>query len=169
MSYSTPAMVRQALVPSSDGSTPNTPTNTAADLSDVQLQDAINEADAMIDGYIGRFYATPVAEVVVSGEIPHPIDYWSRNIASYNATLAYRKSQDFADTDPVARRYVATMDALKAVAAGTVGLNLPDNRSTSGATGAGPAINPYRGDLWTTDDFSLNPGWQGGPFRNGHW
>ena len=38
MAYSTPAMVRQALVASSTGDVPNPPSNTAADLSDAKLQ-----------------------------------------------------------------------------------------------------------------------------------
>lgn len=153
MAYSTPAMVRQALVPSSDGSMPTTVTNTAADLPDAQLQDAINEADSIIDGYIGRFYAVPV-----TGEaIPHPVDYWSRNIAAYNATLTYRESQDFADQDPVARRYTATMAALQSVSKGEIQLQLPRQTGDSRAAGADSPINPYEGDLFTPEDFDLRP------------
>lgn len=137
MSYSTPAMIRQALVPSLEGEQPTEKTNTAADLSDAQLQDAINEADATIDGYLATHYTTPV----IGDPTPHPIDYWSRNIAAYNATLAYRQSQDFADSDPVARRFTATMQALQAVAAGKVGLGLPTGESSI-AAGVGAAINP---------------------------
>jgi phage gp36-like protein len=155
VSYSTPASVRQALVPSSDGSLPETATHTAADLTDVQLQDAIAEADAVIDSYIGGFYGVPVA--MVNGATPHPVDFWSRNIAAYNATLAFRGSQDFADTDPVARRYKDTMQALAGVSTGTLKLQLPDNTSDNAAAGAGAPLNPYVGDLWTPDDFDLCP------------
>lgn len=166
MAYSTPAMVRQALVPSSDGSQPppENPTFTAADLSDEQLADAINEADSTIDSYIGRFYAVPVAAVLSDsdedgavGTIPHPIDYWSRNLAAYFATISYRGSQDFADSDPVQRRYDATMAALKMVVAGTAQLQLPRNMTDNAATGAAPAYNPYAGDLFTIDYFDLAP------------
>lgn len=157
MSYSTPELVRRALVPSSDGSLPDSPSHTAADLSNDQLTDAIAEADAMIDSYVGRYYTTPVASV--GDNVPHPIDYWSRNIAAYNATLTFRGSQDFTDTDPIARRYLATVDALKSVSAGTTNLNLPLNVTDSAVAGVGSAINPYVGDLWTTDDFDLAPPW----------
>jgi phage gp36-like protein len=157
-------MVRNALVPSFAGNLPTTPTRTAADLSDTQIQDAINEADATIDSYIGAYYAVPVQVVVAGsdedgtvGQIPHPIDYWSRNIAAYNATLTYRGSQDFADTDPVVRRYNATMQALQAVSAGKVRLQLPNNVSPNAATGAGPAFEPYAGDLFDPSDFNLHP------------
>lgn len=168
--YTVVSEVRLALVPSSDGAIPATPSNTAADLVDTQLQDAINEAASQIDSYIGRFYAVPVAAVGNPAAIPHPIDFWCRNIAAYNATLTYRGSQDFSDDDPIARRWKATMDALSLVATGKVALQIPDNTSEHSASGVGPAYNPYIGDLWTPDDFSLSPGRNGGHhYPNGLW
>jgi len=152
MAYSTPAQVRLALVPSSDGSLPTTPTNTAADLSDEQLADAIAEADALIDGYLGAYYAVPVA----GDPAPHPIDFWSRNIAAYNATLTFRGSQDFSETDPISRRFKDTLDALTSVSKGQLRLQLPDNTSGNSGVQAGPALNPYQGDLFTPDDFDLS-------------
>lgn len=154
MAYSTPAMVRQALVPTSDGSMPDPPSHTAADLSDQQLSDAISEADSIIDGYIGGHYAVPVA--AVAGSAPSPLGYWSRTTAAYLATCTYRQSLDFADTDPVARRYNAVMSALKDVSTGKMVLQLPENVSENAASGAGTPINPYAGELWTPDDFSVN-------------
>jgi phage gp36-like protein len=158
MAYSTPAMVRKALVPSSTGAVPNPPTHTAADLDDATLQDAIAEADAQIDAYLAGIYVTPVGDSAVPGVPPHPIDYWSRNIAAYNATLTYRGSQDFGDNDPVARRYKDTETALKAVEGGKLSLPLPRNATGAGSTaGVSPAYNPYVGTLWTPDDFSVGP------------
>lgn len=163
MAYSTPAMVRQALVPSSDGSQPtgSNVTHTAADLTDAQLSDSIAEADAIIDGYLSGVYTTPVA----GAPAPHPIDFLSRNIAAYNATLAFRGSQDFTDTDPIARRYKDSLAFLQAVGANKVSLPLPRNTGGAGATtSAGAAINPYVGDLWTPDDFSIAPSGQRYPW-----
>jgi phage gp36-like protein len=161
MPYSTPALVRMALIPSSDGSLPTVPTLTAADLADAQLTDAIAEADSVIDSYIGRYYAVPVAKILDTDGItlitPHPIDYWSRNIAAYNATLAFREGQDFADSDPVARRYAATMTALTLVSKGQATLQIPDNTSVNAGTGAAQAINPYVGDLFDVNDWNLRP------------
>lgn len=171
MSYSTPALVRQALVPTSDGSLPATPTNTAADLTDAQLQNAIDEADAVIDGYLGNYYAVPVQPV--NGATPNPLPFWSRNIAAYVATLSYRGSQDFTDTDPIARRYKDTLAALQQVAMGKMKLSLPDNQTGNAAEGAGQVFNPYVGDLWTPDDFNLsqapNPGLNGTPYWWNRW
>ena len=153
--YSTPAMVRLALVPSGDGSLPNPASHTAADLTDAQLTDAIAEADALIDGYIGGYYAVPVT--AVAGAIPHPVDLWSRTIAAYLASCTYRGSLDFADTDPIARRYKDVLQALKDVSAGRLRLQLPQNVGPNSATAAGAPYNPYAGDLWTPDDFSITP------------
>lgn len=168
MSYSTVQMVRLALYPlsgSDDGTNPpTTPSNTPADLENTQIQDAIDEADSLIDAYIGKYYATPVAPIFdgsdedgTVGSIPHPIDYWSRNIAAYNATLSYRQGLDFADTDPVARRYIATMAALTMISKGQATLQLPDNVSVNAATGAGQPVNPYVGDLFDPNDWNLRP------------
>lgn len=154
MAYSTPAEVRKALVPSSDGLVPDPPSHTAADMPDDQLLDAIAEADSTIDGYLGGRYATPVADV--NGEVPHPLDYWSRTIAAYLASLTYRGSLDFPDTDPVARRYNAALNALVAVSKGQLTLSVPENLGPSSQTAVGTALNPYDGDLWQPGDFDID-------------
>lgn len=160
-------MLRQALVATSDGAQPVELSRTAADMTDAQLATFISEADAQIDAMIGRFYAVPVAVVFAGdvlgdgadvGSVPHPIDYWSRNLAAYFATLTYRGSQDFTEQDPIARRYAATMQALQMVAMGTAKLQLPDNTASSAGVGAGQAINPgHVGDLFDARDFNLHP------------
>ena len=126
MAYSTPTSVREAVAPGEYdmANPPDTASNTAADLSNVQLLDSIAEADATIDAYLGGRYAVPV--VSVGGVVPHPIDYWSRNIAAYLGTLVLRKGKDFADTDPIARRYAMTMAALTAIRDGRSTLQIPD-------------------------------------------
>lgn len=159
MSYSTPEMVRKAVAPSAsaDGALPANATHTAADLSNAQLADAIAEADSTIDSYIGRFYTTPVEPEGDPAAIPHPIDFWSRNIAAYNATLTYRGSQDLSEDDPISRRYRATMEALKAVNAGSAQLLIGLNEGDHSAASAAAPYNPLSGDLFTVDDFDLRP------------
>lgn len=175
MAYSTPAMVRIAAnADGSDGTTPPTPiSRTAADFTDAQLLDFIAEADAIIDSFLTRFYAVPVQPVLndgsglgdgaAVGEIPHPIDHFSRNLALYFATLSLRKGADFTDQDPIARRYAATMTVLNDIAGGKIRLSLPDNTTSASGVGAGQAINPtYVGNLFDARDFNLvpiNPAW----------
>lgn len=152
-------MVRMAVSPSADPANPPVPeSGTAADLSNVEILDAISEADSTIDAFISGRYVTPVAQV--SDATPHPLDYWSRNIAAYNATLTFRGSLDFTDSDPVARRYTATMLALTAVRDNKA--NLPPTIPEIGggddgaAEGAGAPINQYPGDnMFAPEDFSL--------------
>jgi phage gp36-like protein len=162
VSYSTPAMVRLALVPSCAGFRPSPKSNTAADLEDSQLNDAIAEADSTIETYISGYYATPVANTQDSDGnftvVPHPVDFWSRNIAVYNATLVYRGGQDFADTDPIARRFTGTMNALVAVSKGSINLELPLVASSDNSRIAvGNAVNPYSGTLWDACSFGIGP------------
>jgi phage gp36-like protein len=166
MAYSTAASVRKAIVPGSDGTVPNPLSHTAADLSDAELADAIAEADSQIDGALGGIYATPVD---ISSSVPHPIDFWSRNIAAYVASLAYRGSQDFADTDPIYRRFKMTQDAMNLVATGKASLALPRNTGGTSQVGVEPAYNQYVGDLWTPDDFSLGPATAPGLAGNRGW
>lgn len=167
MPYSTVVEVRNALSPAPDGSPwedgdqpdPQNSTFTAADLSNDQLQDAIAEADALIDSFLGMFYIVPVVNGLDGTPLTAPIvplAYWSRNLAAYYGTLVYRKSQDFTDTDPVARRYAATIGYLQLVAQSKIVLPFPANITDSAGEGAGSPINVYGGqDMFQPRDFSL--------------
>lgn len=160
MPYSTPAAVRTAVAsPENPDNPPATPTHTAADLDNATLIDAIAEADATIDEYLSGTYVTPVPNDETSNAVPHPVDYWSRNIAAYLATLTFRKSKDLTDNDPIVRRYTATMQALTAIRDGKAFVKLTeiDSGVDTGVVGAGPAVNPYSGNLFGADDFDLVP------------
>jgi phage gp36-like protein len=163
--YSTVFEVRAAVSPSGGSDNPpDVPTGSAADLGNTALTDSINEADSTIDSYIGGRYATPVVSVGDPAVVPHPIDYWSRNIAAYLATLTFRNSMDFTDNDPIARRYNATMLALTAVRDGKATLSIPELGADSAgeASGAAPPYQQYEGHMFDTKDFDLVPdlpGW----------
>lgn len=155
--YCEPAAVRNALAPGDwdeeQGPDPDQPTGTAADLDDEQITDAINEADSTIDTYLSGQYVTPVA----ADPTPHPIDFWSRNIAAFNATLRFRQNQDLTDTDPVMIRYRATMAALIAVRDGKAVLEIPIVTGTASSIGAQAPRNPYEGSLFGAADWDLSP------------
>jgi phage gp36-like protein len=162
--YSTVFEVRAAVSPSGGSDNPpDEPTRTAADLPNASITDAIEEADSIIDSYIGGRYVTPVA----GDPAPHPIDYWSRNIAAYLATLTQRKGQDFSDNDPVARRYNATMLALTAVRDGKASFpsSIPEigaDGSTGGAEGAAAPFNPNPDVMFGPEIFGLPARTSGG-------
>lgn len=163
MPYSTPAMVRNAVAPGDWAAVPpQTPggTGTAADMSDQQLSDEIAEADTQIDVALAPYYLTPVAPV--EGLVPHPIDYWSRNIAAYNATLTNNRNLPVDPNSPVALRYMQTMTAMKGLANGSTVLEIPSlNPDTTGG-GAGAPLNPYEGTMFFPSDFDLIE--RAGPF-----
>lgn len=176
MAYSTIQELRLAVAPLSGGTPdpPNPPSNTAADLPNATLLDAVAEADATIDSYIGSRYVTPVAVDPTTSAIPHPIDYMSRNIAVYLATLTFRGSQDFSDNDPVARRYNATMAVLISVQKGTGSLpGIPEigtggDGGASGSSGAAAPYNQYDGTMFNLDDFDLVQS-NSGQFAHRNW
>jgi hypothetical protein len=168
VSYSTVIEVRNALSPSPDGDPwddgeqpdASQSTNTAADLTNEQLLDSIAEADSLIDSFLGLYYIVPVV-YMADGVTPYtapivPLAYWSRNLAAYYATLVFRKSQDFTDQDPVARRYLATLSYLQLVGANKMVLPFPPAIGDTAGEGAGSPINPYGGqNMFQPRDFSL--------------
>jgi phage gp36-like protein len=174
VAYSTVISVRTAVSPDvpQEGfdNPPSTPTHTAADLSNGTLTDAIAEADATIDSYLANRYVTPVD---TTNGVPHPIDFWSRNIAAYLATLTYRKSKDVSVDDPIVRRYTATMQALTSVQRNLASLPLPElSTSSEGPEAAGDAINQYSGHLFDSVEFDLEaaqPGLGGLPLHGVWW
>jgi hypothetical protein len=151
MSYSQPADVRAALVPGGGSSPPVPSSNTAADLTDPELQDAIAQADATIDGRIGAAYAA-------SETVPPIVKYWSRDIAAYLATLTFRKSKDIAPDDPVRLRYAFVMGQIL-----TPGGFLPEP-SPAAEGGNLTAVNPV-GQLFPAENYEL--GWYNGGTTRG--
>lgn len=158
MAYSTAVDVREALSPTQGGA----PGQTAAGLSDEQINDAIAEADSIIDGFVGGSYVTT--------PVPPIVHFWSRDIGAYLATLTWRKSNDITDDDPVVRRYQLALLQLQGIAKGTVTVPLPDPPAV--VTGNAYVANQYEGNLFNAAQFDMfggsplfNPPFNGG--RNG--
>jgi phage gp36-like protein len=148
MSYSQVEQVRDALTP---GGVSGDRT-TAAGLTDVQLQDAIAEADSVIDLYLSARYITPV----VVDPPNNTIAFWSRSLATYLATLTRSRGKDMKDEDPVVRRQRLVMKQLEMIKAGDGQLDIPE-LPPSEAQNAVAVQNLYEGDLFVPDDYSLYP------------
>lgn len=148
MAFSTASSVRDALAPGGEADS-NT---TAASLDNVQLEDAIAEADATIKAHLHTRYdlTEPVANPIVK--------FWSRNIAAYLATLTFRKSNDLPEDDPVRLRYEATMSALSDAADGSLKLEIPAVTTNEDDV---TVVNRYEGVLFAPQDFGLTKyeGW----------
>lgn len=143
MAYSQPNDLRNALAPGEWDPPPDPPpvTRTAADLSDDQLNTEIDQADQTIDGYISRFYATPVSD---EDAAKSPVKTWSTNIAAYLATLTNRRGKDLSPNDPVVLRYTQTMVQVLAVNKGAMSLPITPQSGGSLSAGAGAVLNqPY--------------------------
>lgn len=143
--YSSLTDVRSALTPGgvSDSST-------AASLTDPAITDAIDEADSIIDSYIGSRYGIPQdpndATVAVK-----PVRYWSRDIAAFLATLTWKKGKDVGPDEPVRIRYTAVMNLLTAIRDGKATVNLP--APTGDQTGDEVWVeNMYDGNLFDHAD-----------------
>jgi phage gp36-like protein len=140
--YATANDVRLAADPSFDPANPapDTSGQSAGSLSDAQLNDAIREASALIDSFIGSRYTTPVGPVDPLANpltYPDPIRQWARDIALYLATLTWLRRDNLEPTDPVALRYALAMATLTAVRDGKASLpNLP-SADTGGGGFAG--------------------------------
>lgn len=115
--YSSVDDVRDALVAGGSTSDPGSP----GSLGDAQIQNAIAEADGIIDGYIRSRYTVPNDPVVTTVAVS-PVRWWSRTIAAWLVSLTYRNQQDVPPDEPIRLRYEQTMQFLRDVRDGLMDL-----------------------------------------------
>ena len=180
--YCTPADVRLAVDPSwiPGSPEPQTGAQDASQLSDAQIRDAIAQASAQVDSFIGGRYQTPVAPVDGSDPVTYPdqlVHYWTRDLAAYLATLTYFRHQSMESTEPVYLRATAAMSAMAAVRDGKGVLNLPPAASgdaNASAGGYAGAVDSGTGGIFDAADagyhrgaFTYGSGWSG-PYGPGN-
>lgn len=174
MTYCTVRDVRNALTP--DATNLPGERDTAASLADWQIDDAIQEAETILNSHVLPRYVVgteDVEQIVVAADpeadpevfeetdtvtvAKAPIRWWTRSIAAYYATLTFRKSKDIAEDDPVRLRYQAVMAHLRDVRDGRLDLPgfVPSESSSSGEV---TVVNQYEGKMFDLDDFSLGYG-----------
>lgn len=153
--YSSPADVRNALTPGAD----EADQTTAASFANAQIEDAIKEADGMIDTYLSGRFGIPTDPDVPTVAV-YPVRAWSRDIAAYLATLTYRKSKDLQPDDPIRLRFLWVIDVLEKIAAGDLTPNLPQPETPPDGYGPQGAFvyNQYSGKLFTMADVFCPPG-----------
>ncbi len=148
MGYITPEQLRLAIA-----SKPEAVAGTAASLGDAELQTAIDNAQAEVDGRLSVRYKVPFAA---------PVPVLVRNIvtgkAIYLATLQWRGSKDLAAYDPVILRNAEVDKLLREIVAGRAGLIELDGTAApthAGGSGVGAPINPYQGQMFAPSSFGL--------------
>lgn len=121
----------------------STDNTTASMLQDDQIEDAIHEADSIINTYVATGYAVPVVdiEVVTPGEGgaadttatisvgKGPFRWWSRDIAAYLTTLTYRRNKDITEDDPIRLRFALVMRMLEGIKSGDTTIPVDDNEN----------------------------------------
>jgi phage gp36-like protein len=98
----------------------------AADAAIARIEQAGSEADAIIDGYIGRRYTLPLTSV------PSILATWARAITRYKLHGDRISSEG---TDPIVRDYKDAVKFLALVAAGQFSLGLEDPEAQGSGTG----------------------------------
>lgn len=92
-------------------------TGTCAMLEDAQLNAAIGQASAKVGAYVGTAYVVDAADPTVT--VPDLVKTVTIQLATFYATLTYRKGKDLSAMDPV---YLGMVDANKVLADIAAGL-----------------------------------------------
>jgi phage gp36-like protein len=93
-------------------------TGTCAMLEDSQLNAAIAQASAKVSSYVGTSYVVDAANPAVT--VPDLVRTCAIQLATFYATLIYRKGKDLSAMDPVYLAYLDAIGTLKDVAAGRI-------------------------------------------------
>lgn len=111
-SYCTPSDIRANVAGTDAG------TGTCAALEDYQLAAAIAQASAKVSAYCGTTWEADAADPVIV--IPDLVASITIQLATFYATLTYRKGKDLSQFDPVLLGYNDAMATLKDVIAGNI-------------------------------------------------
>lgn len=106
VSYCSPADIRTNVAGTDGG------TGTCAAMSDDELSAAIAQASARVSMWTGETYDP--------SEVPDTITGLTVQLATYYATLTYRKGRDLSAMDPVYLQYLDAQATLKAIANGQI-------------------------------------------------
>lgn len=112
VAYCLPADIRANVAGTDAG------TGTCAALEDYQLDAAIAQASAKVSAYVGTAYEVDAADPVIV--IPDLVVSVTIQIATFYATLVYRKGKDLSQYDPVVLGYNDAMATLRDVVAGNI-------------------------------------------------
>jgi phage gp36-like protein len=126
----------------------------AAVLPDPDIQDKIDEADALIDGYLTARYSLPIE----ASAVPPIVRMLSRDLAASYATITYLGSIPIAQNHPVQVKAGSAMATLEKIRTGEIMLSLPGAASTQRTDN--PVVeNAYEGSMFSLEQFNLSREW----------
>lgn len=123
----------------------------AASMSDEQIQANIDNAQSQVDGKLRRLYSVPF------NPVPAMIKSITIDIAGFLSTASYRQERETKEIDPIVRRYNRAHDMLCYLAEGHYALEDAGGQIMARMNGMGRGIPPSGGQLFTARDFRLCP------------
>jgi phage gp36-like protein len=153
VAYTTPDDVRAVLDPDWQAGVTggDTAPQSAAALSDEQLQQAIDEAAAQVDGYLAGRYVTPLAPT------PAAVATVTRDFAAWRASLTYARGLPLPADDPVRLRYADAMSLLIALATGRATLPGAEQATQDGSSSYAGAADTGMSGLFDAADYGWRP------------
>lgn len=121
-SYTDVEEVRRVLAPEVTASGSG---ESAAELSDEDINNSIERISARINTFLARQYRLPLPEPV-----PDVLRDIATDIVAYDITLSFYGSVDISDDDPVIRRYRDARGMLGQLSTGLLVLDLPTDEIT---------------------------------------
>ena len=138
-------------------------TGTCAQLTDEQLTDAIGRAGSKVSAYAGTTFEPDAETPVVV--VPDLIVTLTVQIATFYATLTYRKGKDLSAFDPVYLGWVEANKMLADIVSGVIQVTPPDPGEPS-VSGAAKVINTVP-RTFTWEDSGTVPDGRGGIMAEG--
>lgn len=96
-------------------------TGTCAALEDAQLSAAIAQASAKVSSYVGTSYVVDAADPIAT--VPDLVKTVTIQLATFYATLTYRKGKDLSQYDPVVLGAAEANKTLADIASGLIEVN----------------------------------------------
>lgn len=150
MAYVTPGRVRAICIPDGGASVAGSTVDkaTPAGMSDASLNLAIDDAQAVVDGYIGSQVTVPL-----TGTVPALVETLTAWEAAYLGMLTFRRTKDLERDDPFRLRHEWALSMLEKIAAGAI--TIPG--SGDDVADDPQVFNQYDGYMFLPEDFDLRP------------
>lgn len=149
--YCTPQDIRTNVAGTDAG------TGTCAMLTDAQLTAAIVQASGKVSAYAGTDWEVDAADPVIV--VPQLVFTCALQLATFYATLTYRKGKDLSAFDPVYLGYLDAMKTLTDIASGKIQISpTPPNDPIAGG---GHVVNTLP-LIFAYEDSGVSPNGRGG-------